>query len=158
MAKLLMSIALCLLLVYVSEARPMRKPFVLHGRVYCDTCRAGFETSETTYIAGFWCNHSGSTASMLRLRVHGLLHMEVQELELSAKTGTAYSLFTALRVKSPQPDCAKVDPGRDRSRLSLTRSNGLVSDTRFANAMGFMKDEPASGCTQLLKQYQESDD
>lgn len=64
----------------------------------------------------------------------------------------------AVLVKSPQPDCAKVDAGRDRSRLSLTRSNGLVSDTRFANAMGFMKDEPASGCTQLLKQYQESDD
>lgn len=29
---------------------------------------------------GFWCNHSGSTASMLRLRVHGLLHMEVWKI------------------------------------------------------------------------------
>lgn len=64
----------------------------------------------------------------------------------------------AILVKSPQANCAKVDPGRDRSRLSLTRNNGVVSNTRFANAMGFMQDEPASGCTQVLKQYQEYED
>lgn len=64
----------------------------------------------------------------------------------------------AILVKSPQANCAKVDPGRDRSRLSLTRNNGVVSNTRFANAMGFMQDEPASRCTQVLKQYQEYED
>lgn len=67
-------------------------------------------------------------------------------------------LCDAILVESPLRGCSKVDPGRDRSRLSLTRNNGLVSDYRYANAMGFSKAEPASGCTELLKQYQESDD
>ncbi|KAF9604576.1 hypothetical protein IFM89_008020 [Coptis chinensis] len=26
-------------------------PLILHGRVYCDTCKCGFETPVTTYIA-----------------------------------------------------------------------------------------------------------
>jgi hypothetical protein len=29
-----------------------RPSFTVEGRVYCDTCRAGFETSVTTYLAG----------------------------------------------------------------------------------------------------------
>lgn len=29
-----------------------RPSFIVQGRVYCDTCRAGFETSVTTYLAG----------------------------------------------------------------------------------------------------------
>ena len=37
--------------VIVSGGRPVvSHPYVLQGRVYCDTCRAGFETSATTYI------------------------------------------------------------------------------------------------------------
>lgn len=32
----------------------VEKPFILQGRVYCDTCRAGFETSATTYIPGIY--------------------------------------------------------------------------------------------------------
>ncbi|XP_034692350.1 pollen-specific protein C13-like [Vitis riparia] len=159
MAKLLMSIALCLLLVCVSEARPMRKPFVLHGRVYCDTCRAGFETSATTYIAGARVRIECKDRNSLQLvySVEGVTD-STGTYKISIADDHGDQMCDAVLVKSPQPDCAKVDPGRDRSRLSLTRSNGLVSDTRFANAMGFMKDEPASGCTQLLKQYQESDD
>lgn len=26
--------------------------YIVQGRVYCDTCRAGFETNVTTYIKG----------------------------------------------------------------------------------------------------------
>lgn len=29
-------------------------PFHIRGRVYCDTCRCGFETSATTYIQGIY--------------------------------------------------------------------------------------------------------
>ena len=64
----------------------------------------------------------------------------------------------AVLVSSPQNDCASVDPGRERARVILTRYNGIVSDDRFVNSMGFMKEQVLSGCTQLLKQYQEYDD
>lgn len=52
MAKTVLLIALCLLLALAVESRPMKNPFVVEGKVYCDTCRAGFETSATTYIPG----------------------------------------------------------------------------------------------------------
>lgn len=82
-------------------------------------------------------------------------------------TGTYYikvsgdhgdNLCDAMLVSSPQSDCSEADPGRNRSRVILTRYNGLVSDARFANAMGFFKSEPISGCTKLLQKYQETDD
>ncbi|KAM0062727.1 putative allergen Ole e 1 [Helianthus debilis subsp. tardiflorus] len=51
MARVLLILALCVLLpALISAARPMSRPFRLQGKVYCDTCRAGFETSATTYI------------------------------------------------------------------------------------------------------------
>ncbi|GKB21790.1 pollen-specific protein C13 [Tanacetum coccineum] len=52
MAKLVLLLALCVvaLPMLISASRPMSRPFRLTGRVYCDTCRAGFETSATTYI------------------------------------------------------------------------------------------------------------
>lgn len=31
---------------------PSKTDFIVQGRVYCDTCQAGFETSATTYIHG----------------------------------------------------------------------------------------------------------
>ncbi|GLT64299.1 hypothetical protein SLA2020_368030 [Shorea laevis] len=114
MARRVLLFVLCVLLpaLMVSASRPARSPFVVKGRVYCDTCRAGFETSATTFIAG----------------------------------------------ARPQHDCATVSPGRERTRVILTRYNGIASDNRFANAMGFMKDKALSGCAEILKQYQESDE
>lgn len=67
-------------------------------------------------------------------------------------------LCDAVLVSSPQLDCASADPGRDRAAVVLTRYNGIVSDDRYANSMGFLKDQPMSGCTQLLQQYQELED
>lgn len=52
MAKLqLMLFALCLIPALAS-ARIIGSPYIVKGCVYCDTCRAGFETSATKYLAG----------------------------------------------------------------------------------------------------------
>ncbi|KAM0040770.1 putative pollen allergen Ole e 1 family [Helianthus debilis subsp. tardiflorus] len=61
-------------------------------------------------------------------------------------------------VSSPLGDCKTADPGRDCARVVLTSYNGIVSDSRFANAMGFMKDEVMSGCTTLLQSLMEEED
>ena len=45
-------LAMCVLPAMVVAIRPAKNPFCVKGRVYCDPCRAGFETSATTYIAG----------------------------------------------------------------------------------------------------------
>lgn len=52
MAKLVIFLALCLLPALALANRPLRTPLVVHGRVYCDSCLAGFETSASNYIAG----------------------------------------------------------------------------------------------------------
>lgn len=52
-ARVFVLMALCVLPALVS-ARPMRSNFIVQGRVYCDTCRAGFETSASTYIHGIY--------------------------------------------------------------------------------------------------------
>lgn len=64
----------------------------------------------------------------------------------------------AVLVSSPDPECAVPNRGRDRARVILTRSNGMASDLRFANNMGFLKAQPLAGCTQLLKLYLETDE
>lgn len=66
-------------------------------------------------------------------------------------------LCDALLVSSPQGNCATVSPGRERTRVILTNYNGIASEDRFANAMGFTVKEPAAGCADVLKQYQEFD-
>lgn len=48
MARLVLLFALCVLPALTSAANP----FLVRGRVYCDTCRAGFETEATPGIPG----------------------------------------------------------------------------------------------------------
>lgn len=48
MARLVLFFALCVLPALTSAANP----FLVRGRVYCDTCRAGFETEATPGIPG----------------------------------------------------------------------------------------------------------
>lgn len=51
--KFLVLFAICVLPAFVSAtARPVKTPLTVCGKVYCDTCRAGFETTATTFIAG----------------------------------------------------------------------------------------------------------
>jgi len=82
-------------------------------------------------------------------------------------TGTYHIMVTGDRendfcnaklISSPMSYCAEPDSGHDHARVILTRSNGLASDTRFANAMGFLRGKPMSGCSQLLKKYDETEE
>ncbi|KAI3757389.1 hypothetical protein L6452_04926 [Arctium lappa] len=160
MARMVMLLALCVLLPAVINAgRPMSRPFRLEGRVYCDTCRAGFETSATTYIP--------------RATVRVECKDKEQKLLYSMdgttdSTGTYHILVNeehggdeicdVVLVSSPMGGCMTADPGRNRARVVLTSYNGIASDKRFANAMGFMRDEIMSGCTTLLQSLMEEED
>ena len=52
MARVIILFALIMLPALALASRPVRTPFVVRGKVFCDTCLAGFETSATTYIPG----------------------------------------------------------------------------------------------------------
>ncbi|KAI3685399.1 hypothetical protein L6452_34641 [Arctium lappa] len=155
----LMLVALCVLLpALISASRPMSHPFLLQGQVYCDTCRAGFETSATTYIA----------RAKVRVECKDREQKLLYSMEGTTDATGTYNILVnedhgdetcdVVLVSSPLGNCKTADPGRDRARVVLTRYNGIVSDTRFANAMGFMKDEVMSGCTTLLQSLMEEED
>ncbi|KAM1352743.1 hypothetical protein ACFX14_032355 [Malus domestica] len=52
MAKLVLLIALCRLPTLAAATCLMKTLFTVEGKVYCDTCRAGYESKAITYIAG----------------------------------------------------------------------------------------------------------
>ncbi|PRQ21501.1 protein DOWNSTREAM OF FLC [Rosa rugosa] len=158
MAKLVMLFALCVLPALAVATRPMRTPFTVEGKVYCDACRFGYESSATTYIAG----------AKVRVECKDKLTMALRY----SKEGTTDSTGTyritvaedhedqicdSILVSSPQKSCSEATPGRDRARVILTGYNGIASYNRLANAMGFMRTEAVSGCSQILKQMQELD-
>ncbi|XP_047307110.1 pollen-specific protein C13-like [Impatiens glandulifera] len=159
MARTMLMIALCLLPAIVTATRPMVEPLSLEGRVYCDTCRAGFETSATTYISGakvrIECRDKISQKVVYSVET---TTDETGTYRVNIKEDHEDGVCDALLVSSSHRGCTTADPGRDRARVILTRYNGIASSKRYANNMGFMMNEPMSGCTQLLQQYQEIDD
>lgn len=51
-SRLALVLCMCVLPAMVVAIRPAKNPFCVKGRVLCDPCRAGFETSAITNIAG----------------------------------------------------------------------------------------------------------
>ncbi|KAF8364754.1 hypothetical protein HHK36_023536 [Tetracentron sinense] len=127
--------------------------FYVQGKVYCDTCRAQFETKVSEYIPGakvrleckdreggqptYSIDGETDATGTYRLPVEGDHEEEICEVVL---------------VKSSNPDCAERLPGRDRARVLVTANNGISSAARFANSLGFMKKEALPQCPQVLKE------
>nr|CAD1820442.1 unnamed protein product [Ananas comosus var. bracteatus] len=61
-------------------------------------------------------------------------------------------------VASPLSGCAEIAAGRDRARVLLAHDSGLASNVRYANPLGFLKEEPLAVCGALLQQYALGDD
>ncbi|KAG2549497.1 pollen-specific protein C13-like [Panicum virgatum] len=162
-ASLLLAAALCALAASGAAAsrdlRPLRAGFVVRGRVWCDTCRAGFETPASTYIAGAkvrvdcrskttglkTCSFEGHTD---RTGTYNILVADEHEHELCE----------SVLVSSPDMRCATTVPGRERAPVFLTSKNGVASNVRLANALGFQKDVALPRCAQILKMYEDVDD
>ncbi|KAJ6805312.1 putative pollen-specific protein C13 [Iris pallida] len=131
------------------------KGFVVAGRVFCDTCLAGFETPASTYIAGAkvrvecrtrdtnknTCNFDGVTDST---GTYNILVADEHEHEICE----------SVLVSSPDSACSAPVMGRERARVFLTHNNGIASNKRFANTMGFKKEVPLAWCSELMKMYE----
>ncbi|QCE00523.1 protein DOWNSTREAM OF FLC-like [Vigna unguiculata] len=150
---------LCVLPVMVSAIRPHLTPFYVKGRVYCDPCRAGFETPLTTYIAG------AEVTLVCKDRIRGII---VYSKMVKTDSSGSYTIFVdanqanqncdASLVTSPLRDCNEPTPGRDHSRVILNRYNGIATNDRFVNNLGFMKKKIASACARIFRRYRDYDD
>ncbi|GAA0156030.1 hypothetical protein Leryth_009259 [Lithospermum erythrorhizon] len=154
MARFLIVLALCMLPAIVSAA-----PFHLVGKCYCDTCRVGFETDASEYLPG----------SIVKLECKSRESQQVTYTDTAVTDRSGSYKFLVDRdfgddvcdvilVKSSHSECSVPNGGRDRARVILTRNNGMVSDVRYANNLGFLKNTPLAACPQILQKYQDSED
>ncbi|KAL7230757.1 hypothetical protein ACSBR2_009108 [Camellia fascicularis] len=135
------------------------KPFTVRGRVYCDTCRFGFETSQSPGIAGARVRIDCKNKNSMQIEYSiGAVTDSNGEYSIIVSGDFGDDICDAVLVSSPQPDCNEAGPGRSRSRLTLTRYNGVVTDTCFANAMGYLRKEPMSDCAELFQKYKDPED
>ncbi|KAF3323572.1 hypothetical protein FCM35_KLT12303 [Carex littledalei] len=130
-----------------------RPSFTVEGRVYCDTCRTGFETPLTTYIADakvrLECRHFSK--GKIEHQVDGVTNKDgTYTIEL--KDNHDKENCEVVLVQSPLPTCAEIPKGRDRVNVLLA-DGGLSSNVRNANSLGFLKDKPLHDCIGVLKQY-----
>ncbi|XP_073009436.1 major pollen allergen Lol p 11-like [Typha latifolia] len=150
---LVASLSLFSALITIANAAPPFA-FIIKGRVYCDTCRAGFETSASEYLEGakvrLECKHFGSGEIIQKGEC---VTDATGAYELRVEDDHQEEICEVILVDSPRPDCGEVHIGRDRARVSLTRNNGISSAVRYANAVGFLKDEPLLECGLLLQKY-----
>ncbi|XP_010942359.1 major pollen allergen Lol p 11 [Elaeis guineensis] len=138
----------------ISSEALKTKDFVLTGRVYCDTCRAGFETDITSSMPG--------AKVRLECKRYGTDEL-TYEAEATTQLSGMYQMIvpddhsndqcSVVLVKSSFNKCTEIEPGRDRVRITLAQDGGLLSNSRQANALGFLIDEPLPSCGKLLQKY-----
>ncbi|XP_042403959.1 pollen-specific protein C13-like [Zingiber officinale] len=146
--------ALCAVLAGVALAHPVSN-LTIEGRVYCDTCRAGFVTSASQYIRGakvkLECRHYETDAVNQYAEgvtdATGSYHLEVEDQHEE-------EICEVVLVGSPlKGDCDEVSNGRDRARILVAGRSGLVTPVRYANDLGFLKSTPLPHCGALLQQF-----
>ncbi|CDP01424.1 unnamed protein product [Coffea canephora] len=157
MAKLLVLVALCILPAIASAAIP--EPFTVTGKVYCDTCRVGYETPATTYLPGcivkLVCKKRDNPDQITFTKEATTDSTGKYEMQVAYDAGD--DICEMEHVKSSDPTCATPNAGRDHARICLTRNNGMVSNVRHANNIGYFRDVPLARCPQILQRYQDAE-
>nr|XP_009600627.1 major pollen allergen Lol p 11-like [Nicotiana tomentosiformis] len=158
MAKLVALFVVCFLVFASIASAHFMDTFLVVGKVYCDTCRCGFETSASKYLAGsrvrIECKNRDTND--ISYTIEGVTNSK-GEYKILVYSDRGDEVCDVVLIRSSDPMCAVPNAGRDRARVVLTRNNGMVSNTRFANSIGFLSNEPLASCNQILQQYQLTD-
>ncbi|KAJ4976506.1 hypothetical protein NE237_001612 [Protea cynaroides] len=128
--------------------------FEVVGKVYCDTCRAMFETPISIDMVG------AEVKLECRSRENGTI---TATIEGATDDSGKYKLIVPAEnheedicevtvLKSTVPECDEYVSGRDRARVVLSHESGLVSSIRIANSLGFLKKVTLPECPEVLKQ------
>uniref|UniRef100_A0A1D1Y5W6 Pollen-specific protein C13 n=1 Tax=Anthurium amnicola TaxID=1678845 RepID=A0A1D1Y5W6_9ARAE len=161
-ARLLLALAVCGLAALphlVCGSRSLRSAFVVKGGVFCDTCRAGFETPASTYIPGakVVVECRDRETGVKKCKSEGVTDGEGKyRIEVVGEHGN--EICEAALVSSPLPGCATPLAGRDRARVLLSHHDGVASNERIANNLGYESDTVLQGCAQIMQVYQQYQD
>ncbi|XP_050368940.1 anther-specific protein LAT52-like [Argentina anserina] len=143
---------LCLCYLANADGQKIGK-FFIEGKVYCDPCRVQFQTRISEPI-------DGATVELAcKSRINSTVFNTIQ-----AKTNKD-GLYTLLvdedyadeicevkTVSSPRADCNEHFDDFEKARVLITYNNGVASNVRYANPLGFMKKEAVPECEQVLKE------
>nr|BAK06698.1 predicted protein [Hordeum vulgare subsp. vulgare] len=128
--------------------------YIVQGRVYCDTCRAGFETNVTEYIKGakvrLECRRFGT--DKLERSIDGVTD-ESGTYKIELKDSHPEDICEMVLVQSPLPNCNEIQALRNRAEIVLSRNVGISDNIRLANPLGYLKDKPLPVCPDLLKMF-----
>ncbi|KAG9451498.1 hypothetical protein H6P81_011463 [Aristolochia fimbriata] len=129
--------------------------FIVEGKVYCDTCRLGFETFATYYIreAKVSLECKNRSTHMVTFNGEGTTdaHGTYQILEVTGDH--ADDICEVALLSSPVEGCNEPMKGRAKARILLTKDNGIISSVRYANPLGFYKKNPLPICPKIVQQY-----
>ncbi|KAG6397469.1 hypothetical protein SASPL_143636 [Salvia splendens] len=159
MARFLLIFVAACFVPAMANARFVSEAFHLQGSVYCDTCRCGYETDATEYMAGATIRIEcrGKDSDKITFTTEAVTGPDGRwSVDVTSDLGD--DTCDAVLVKSANPECATPNAGRDRARVILTRNNGMTSNIRYANNMGFLKRTPLANCAQILQKYQETEE
>ncbi|GER47606.1 pollen Ole e 1 allergen and extensin family protein [Striga asiatica] len=132
---------------------------MLKGSVYGDTCLCGYETKASRPLAA-------AVGKILCTKRTDPTQVTYQKEFVTKSDGTYEVLIdgdfgndvcNVIAVKSADPEFGKPSSGRDQARVILTRNNGMSTNVRFANAIGFDRSSPLDICGEILKQYEETE-
>ncbi|KAG9440904.1 hypothetical protein H6P81_021069 [Aristolochia fimbriata] len=141
------------ILVVASSVHCIDDVLDVEGKVFCDTCRARFVTRISEYIEGaevkIECHNR--TTGVLTARVEGRTD-KTGSYFIQVKGDHQEDICEVELLRSPRPDCNQLDGERSRARILLTKNNGIVSDIRHANPLGFFKKEALPQCSIVLKE------
>ncbi|CAM8903309.1 hypothetical protein QQ045_009779 [Rhodiola kirilowii] len=153
-AILLLLSAVCLLSLAGSAVGDQH--FFVEGSVYCDTCRAQFVTRVSEIMS--------DAKVRLDCRNRTTNELTFSEDATTDKTGNYRipvdgdhedDICEIILVKSSNPECSEISKGshhKRAARISLTSNNGIVTPTRTANPLGFMRKQPLSDCGEVFKE------
>ncbi|KAH0468770.1 hypothetical protein IEQ34_002002 [Dendrobium chrysotoxum] len=154
MTKIVFIVALCLFSSIILVASGNYPIFFVVGRVYCDTCHAGFETNITEYISGAMikveCTHF--TTGNIEHNIYDVTD-STGNYKIEVADDHEEEICEVVLVASPLTNCHKINHGRDRAQVVLSTNTGMSNNVRFANSLGFLKDEPLPMCEKFLRDY-----
>ncbi|RWR89244.1 Pollen Ole e 1 allergen/extensin [Cinnamomum micranthum f. kanehirae] len=127
----------------------------MEGQVYCDTCRIGFTTRVSEWIAGAKVEiecHDPATKE-LKLNIEGVTNSTGWYRIPVAGDHEEENCVVKL-VESPRKDCDSPNRGADSSRILITYNVGISSNNRLINPLGFAIKDPLPACGDVLKELE----
>ncbi|KAI3954069.1 hypothetical protein MKW98_017893 [Papaver atlanticum] len=125
--------------------------FHVEGKIYCDTCRCGFETRVSEPIKGAKVGLECKNREGGHVTFTGEGETDASGTYSIAVNGDhEEDVCEVITKESPVEDCNVPVQGRSRGRVAITGNNGIPSPVRYVNSLGFLKKEPLSECPKVI--------